>query len=34
MPNDFFPSLCIYIEDWGKFGHGVNSDRIRNGGAI
>ena len=24
----------VSIVDWGGFGHGVNSDSIRNGGAI
>ena len=24
----------LSIVDWGGFGHGVNSDSIRNGGAI
>ena len=26
--------IYIYIVDWGGFGHGVNSDGIRNVGAI
>ena len=33
-PIQNYPTLPYYIVDWGGFGHGVNSDGIRNVGAI